>query len=380
MSAPNLASKTARERLQPRREPYFVRIDAGIYIGFRRISATADGTWVARKRSEDGGKQIYNSLGSTADLEFDAAVKLANKWAAHGAPTKEITKATVKEAAERYVENRRLHKGADAARDATTRFNRLVYGNPIAKIELAKLKASDINAWIAFQIPSEAEPDKIRAAKNSANRSLANFKAALNLAFKEGLVASNSAWVHVSKFAKVSGTRDGFLTKEQRADLIGECEPDLAAFVRGLLLTASRPGELAKANVSDFNKHRGTLALSGKTGPRVISLSKAAIALFSEVSQDRIGAAPLFETFDGKRFWVGRWSREFRKAVKASGLPLDACAYYLRHTAISEMLMAGISPFVVAKQSGTSTKIIDQTYGHITADRARELLDSVSMF
>ncbi|CAG4916112.1 tyrosine-type recombinase/integrase [Paraburkholderia saeva] len=385
MAAPSITSKTSRDRLQPRREPYFVRIDAGLYLGFRKIAAGSEGTWIARKRDDGTGKQVYNSLGAASSLEYDAAVRAANTWANAGTPTRVVAASgtTVKSAVEAYVTNRRLHKGEASAADAERRFKRLVYSRPIANIELSKLKAKDIKAWVADQLPSDleaAEPDALRRAKDSSNRSLASLKAALNLAFKEGLVASNAAWANVSKFPSVARKRDGFLTREQRADLLAESEDDLAQFMRGLLLTAARPGELANANVSDFNRHRGTLALDGKTGPRVISLSRSAIELLSEVSKDRIAAAPLFETFDKKKWWVGRWSRDFRKVADACGLTLETCAYCLRHTAISEMLMAGMSPFIVAKIAGTSTKMIDDHYGHITVEKARELLDSVAMF
>jgi hypothetical protein len=50
---------TQRLRLKARREPYWVKLQARGYLGFRR---TADGgTWVARWR-DDQGKQHYRAL------------------------------------------------------------------------------------------------------------------------------------------------------------------------------------------------------------------------------------------------------------------------------------------------------------------------------
>jgi hypothetical protein len=51
----------------------------------------------------------------------------------------------------------------------------------------------------------------------------------------------------------------------------------------------------------------------------------------------------------------------------------------MRHCAISEQIMAGMSSFVVAKLAGTSTRMIDSNYGHITVSRARDLLNAVNM-
>ncbi|BEV53446.1 hypothetical protein QZM97_30900 [Burkholderia orbicola] len=71
-----IVSKTARDKLPPRREPYFARVQSGLYVGFRKL-AEGDGTWIARRRNE-AGKQEYKALGTLPS--FDDAVKATLEW------------------------------------------------------------------------------------------------------------------------------------------------------------------------------------------------------------------------------------------------------------------------------------------------------------
>jgi site-specific recombinase XerD len=53
--------------------------------------------------------------------------------------------------------------------------------------------------------------------------------------------------------------------------------------------------------------------------------------------------------------------------------------YSLRHAAISEMIIAGVDVFSVARLTGTSSAMIDKHYGHLCGDRMRAKLDAVAM-
>ncbi len=57
----NLKSKTGRAALEERREPYWSRIEAGLFLGYRVASRGGEGTWIARRRNEQG-KQEYRAL------------------------------------------------------------------------------------------------------------------------------------------------------------------------------------------------------------------------------------------------------------------------------------------------------------------------------
>ena len=58
----DLSRKRDRDRLPLRREPYWQRLAAGAYLGFRR----GPDTWICRYRSRNG-KQLYRALGEGMD-------------------------------------------------------------------------------------------------------------------------------------------------------------------------------------------------------------------------------------------------------------------------------------------------------------------------
>jgi hypothetical protein len=74
-----LSSKSARARLAPRREPYWIQIGRGSYLGFR----SGAGTWIFRHRERDG-RQQYRSLGEFE--EFSDAKERADRWLDQIAP------------------------------------------------------------------------------------------------------------------------------------------------------------------------------------------------------------------------------------------------------------------------------------------------------
>lgn len=378
---PQIHTPAQRDRLPTRREPYWARLAAGLYIGYRALRQ-GEGTWIARQRAETG-RQAYRALGTYVGQDaFERAASAAREWAGGieaGASHERITVAAI---CERYVNNLRVRKGAASADDADKRFKQLIYGQPIGRISTDKLRPAHINDWLAAQIPDGlTDPAQIKRAKNTANRRLSALKAALNLAHRERLVANDNAWRLCTAFKGVGGKRDGFLSLEQRKKFLEVIPADLVPLAKALLLTAARPGEMCAVVAKDFDKEAGTLALSGKTGYRKIVLSSAAIALFSELSKDKIGDAPLFTRFNGEEWIVWQrhdWKWRVQKAVDDNGLPRGTVLYSLRHTAISEMIMHGIDSFIVAKLAGTSTQMIDDHYGHLRHDRAREIFDAVS--
>ncbi|AXL52303.1 integrase [Paraburkholderia caffeinilytica] len=377
--ATTINSKTSRDKLAPRREPYWSRIQAGLYVGYRKPTE-GEGTWIARRRNEDG-KQQYRALGTLA--AYDDAARAASEWANAidaGVSSKGMT---VKEACEHYVKHLGLHKGAASKADAEGRFRRLVYDAKIGRVDLSKLRTSEIKTWLSAQIEigeSDAEDeDDLRRAKDSANRNLASLKAALNLALHDRLVATDAGWKTVAKFKDVGRRRQSFLSADQRKALIHACACDIKQLATAMLLTGARPGELANASVGHFDREQGTLSLEGKTGHRVITLSSAAIAFFTEQTKNKIGNAPILATEFGQRWNKDSWKKPFRTAVLAAKLPSTVVMYTLRHTAISEFIANGADSFIVARLAGTSTAMIDKHYGHLRHDKTRAKLDAIAI-
>ena len=204
---------TGRVRLKARREPYWARVEKGAFVGFRKLPV-GEGTWIARWRDAER-KQHYHALGQHPD--YDAAVKAARQWfvQCEGATPKTVT---VADAARQYVEERRTRKGELSAKDAEGRFKRHVYDASIGKIELAKLEAAEIEKWLRGLVRKDDEDaDAERRSKDSANRDLSDLKAALDLAFRSGLVASDAQWRMVKSFEEVARRRERFLTLPHHA-------------------------------------------------------------------------------------------------------------------------------------------------------------------
>jgi integrase len=337
------------------------------------LQSGGEGTWIARYRDPETLKQHYRAMGEF--VSYDAAVKAATKWFTSNQSGVIAKGYSVEQACREYVTHLRAHKTLKSALDAEGRFNRLVYSAAIAKIELDRLTVTVVRKWLTEQIADDDDPEVIRASQDSANRNLAALKAALNFAKKNGLVVIDSAWGNVQKFKDVGRRREHFLTIDQRRALLAACEPDIRMFCEAILLTAARPGEIAKIQARDFDRNNGTIVLSGKTGRRTAPLSTSAIAFFTTLTSSKIGQAHLFTRPDGRPWVKEMWSPAFREAARKAGLPDDVVMYSLRHAAISEMIAGGMESFIVAKLAGTSTAMIDQHYGHLRNDRTREMLD-----
>src|SRR5690606_918598 len=101
---------------------------------------------------------------------------------------------TVGEACKAYVEHQTRHKSKAAGGDAQGRFSRLVYDRPFAKIALDKLRTTHLRAWLNDQLDEDGDEDDLRRSKDSANRNLTALKAALNLALRDRLVATDAGW------------------------------------------------------------------------------------------------------------------------------------------------------------------------------------------
>lgn len=269
----NLKSKTSRRQLEARREPYWTRLAKGLFVGYR-VAQTGVGTWIARMRGDDG-RQTYHALGTFDD--YDEAAREAIAWADNVAQGVKVFDATVGDACRTYLDFLRMHRAATTVKWAEGSFKRLVFGKPIERIPLAKLQTLRVHQWLNDQVDPDGDDEDVRRAKVTANRNLDGLKAALNKALADRLVATDAGWKTVKRFQRVNQRRERFLSLEDRTKLLGYCQPDFRAFCEALLLTGARPGELANADLTDFDVVQGTLTLEGKTGRRTVSLSTAAI-------------------------------------------------------------------------------------------------------
>lgn len=374
--AVNLSRVDARDRLAPRRDPYWQRLTTGRYIGFRRMTKGATGTWLAR--AYDGEKYHQEPLGDFAALtekqRYDAAKEAADAWfdhLAHGGATDSVT---VAGACEAYVEELKIENSESASRDAAGRFRRLVYSDPIAKVMLPKLTATQISGWKKRALANGGN-------KSSFNRNATSFRAALNLALRRRVVSSDHAWAEeLAPFDGVDGKRELYLNIPSRRKLIEKSAEEARPLIRGFCLLPLRPGDHAKLKVADFDSKNGVLSVPrGKTKKRKIPLSGESLAHVKECAKDKLPEAWLFSRADGRQWIKGTWRDAINFGVGEAELPEATCAYTLRHSAITDLVTSGLDLFHVAQLSGTSVAMIEKHYGHLQRKQAREGLQALSL-
>jgi integrase len=361
-----------RNALKPRREPYWAaQVARGRYLGFRKIDEQR-GSWVARLR-DDEGIQHYRALGALSPtLGYEQALAAAVAWfAAHDAGVRANARVTVQGACQQYVEDRRREKGEATARDAEARFERTIEGTEFGRTLLEKITTPQVRRW----------RDGLELSKASANRTLTALKAALNLAVRNRLVPAARAieWRDVKPYPNAGKRRTLFLDLEQRRGLIAACEGALRDLVEAAALTGARPGEIVRAVRSQFDARTASMTFIGKTGTRTVPLSAPAVALFTRLARSRTPRALLLTRDDGQPWAHSDWDELVRAAAQRAGLPTGTVLYTLRHSFITQAVMAGMTTLDVARLVGTSVMMIEKHYGHLVASSARERLDRVEI-
>jgi integrase len=276
----------------------------------------------------------------------------------------------VGKAVERYVVDLEARKGATAAKLTRDRLNK--HAVPVlGHVLVSDLTAGQVRAWLNGLVRGEDEEHR-RRSMDSANRVLAVFKAALNLAFKDGLVADDRAWRRVLAFKGVGEARKVILADEEVRRLLDACPAGLRELVAAGALTGCRLGELTAARVRDFDLAAATLKVAGKTGGREVHLAPAALRLLERLAAGKRPQDRLFVTAAGAPWAEGLHKRPFAAAVAKAGLDPEATFYSLRHASITRMLKAGAPTQAVAAHHGTSARILEANYAKfVPSDRAR---------
>jgi len=392
---PVLSTVKGREALRPRRDPYWQKLATGQYIGLRKMSAGSGGTWLARYRDPDTGKQLHKSLGSFDHLpgarRYDEAKEKAHDVFKHLGAGGSTQKFTVQQACDAYVEHLRAESRAAAAADAEARFNRWVKKSKLATIDVLKLTAPALTSWrqslakrevVANPHADEARRRTRSRSASALNRELTALRAALNHAKRSGLVTTDQAWAEALR--PVSGadrSRGVYLDRLQRAALVEKARSDLGRLLRGLSLVPLRPGALAALTVDSLDKRLAMLRIGkDKAGAdRRIVLPPSTLEFFVEQTKDKLPSAPLFARADGKAWDKDSWKGPVKQAVESAKLPSNVTAYTLRHSVITDLVGAGLDVLTVARLSGTSVLMIERHYGHLRSDRAAAALAGLAL-
>ena len=321
-----------------------MKIGPGLHLFYRR-GAQGAGTWQARRWT--GSAYVFQALGLADDArpadgaevfgDFDACEKAptwAQECARPAAATAIAPLGTVGELLDWYLLDfiAQRKRGVGTVRSAIARTIKPELG----ALRLDQLTAEHMSEWLQAcanrgralrarngekaprHMPAPTDEDGIRARRATVNRTFSVLRAALNLAFEKGRIASDDAWRRVRPFGKVDQPRIRFLTAAESAKLVNACPPDLRALVRAGLLTGARFGELAAARVGDFETHTRQLYLARtKNGrPRRVPLNAEGVALFDTLTKDRGTAAVLLTRADGSHWGPGDYRRALEAAVR----------------------------------------------------------------
>lgn len=410
-----LSTRSGRATLAVRRDPYWVPITAGCFLGYRK--GLKGGTWRARWRAADG-TQRWQSLGPADDLmdavpggkvlTYADAYKSASKWFQTAAiqdlsqgthddedgPAIHVGPHTVAMAMEAYVaayarsKKRRVRGGGEAARKMNVVIAHAILPE-LGDIQLERLTTKRIRDW---QEALAARPRRFRGGHSrdgamddearrkreaTANRVLTILRAALNHAYRSGHVADQNAWKRVQPFHNVEKPRDRFLNDDEVQRLVNATDADFRPLVQAALLTGCRYGELTRLKVSDVRDRSVFIAQSKSGKSRMVQLTDEGVTFFTRAIAGKAGPDPVLVRPDGKAWGTSHQVRPFRKAAQRAKLGTDVSFHVLRHSYCSQLVQRGVSLMTVAAQLGhADTRMVERTYGHLAPSSIRDAVQS----
>jgi integrase len=376
VKARNRIDTKDRVNLAGRKNPYWQKLEKGLFAGYHRPLRGGAGTWWARAMVE--GKYRDKALVTADDhaaadgetiLNWSQAQAAVRAWAAKQTAAGPLT---IKQACAGYVTNLRAEKGERAAKEADGRLQKHLVP-ALGEIRLADMTTDQFRDWRNGLVRDEDEhhEEEVRQSRDTANRLLGIAKAAFNHAFETGRVTDDRVWRRVKAFKGAGEARKVILTDDELQRLIDACGPGLRELVLVGAWTGARLGELTSARVRDLDRDDATLHVSGKTGSRDVHLAADALALLKRLASGKRPGDFLLTTADGGPWTKSLHQRPFAEAVKTAGLDLETTYYALRHSYISRALKAHVPVKALADQCGTSMQMIQRYYAKfIPSDQA----------
>ena len=395
-----LDTRTAREKLKPKRDPYWRAIDRGAHLGYRK--GKTGGFWIARYRGPDR-KYSFRSLGMADDareadgatvLDFFEAQDRARQWFAERGRNDNGLGSdgpyTVADAMDDYLKWYKAHRKSLV--DVTCRINAFILPT-FGEIEAAKLTTRMIREWHQSLAAASArkrtapgqeqqyreppdDPESVRRRRASANKVLTILKAALNHAYRDEKILSDKAWRRVGPFHDVDAPRIRYLTGDECIRLVNACDPDFRRLVQAALLTGCRYGELTALSCEDFNPDTGSIHIrTSKTGKsRDVPLNEEGLEFFSRVTAGRAGDELAFLRGDGEPWGKSHQRRRFDAAAKAEKLK-GVSFHILRHCYGSALAQQGVSMRVIAEVlRHADTRITEKHYSHLAPSYLAETI------
>jgi len=414
---PSLKSRDSRSKLLKRHNPYWLVLEKGRALGYRK--GEKGGNWLAKYYDPLADpSRLQVKLGAADDdsdpdgkmvLSFSQAQEAAREWfkeAFHKATGERIRNGpyTVANAVDDYLEDRKKHGVKTAARMKWDFDARVI--TSLGNIQASKLTKRRIEVWMEEVATSPARhrrkegkvpetEDELRARKASANRLWKNLKAALNLAVRERKVQSDVGWKEVKPFPGTHAPRIRFLNVAEQQRLVNACPtPDFRRLIQAGLFTGARESELIRLRACDLDEASGAVFIEfSKSGKqRYITLTAEGLNFFRERVAGLQPDAPVFPRISYDRTDkrnLGGWSRAELSRMMAK-VCIDAGVepmvfHELRHTYASGLVNEGLPLIFVAQQLGhRDTRMVEDHYGHLCqsakADAVRKLAPVLGIY
>lgn len=412
----DLGSIEARRRLKARPEPYFLVIEKGLALGYRKSSV--GGAWVVRRYDSNSQRNAESRIAIADDYREADGVEVLNfaqaqravlsdaKLQAEKASGKHYT---IADAIHDYIDYLRAHK--KTADDAALKLNAYVIPS-LGHKKLIDLKPADFDEWVKDALkrqqrrrPKKPRPEPKRRRKAKAepkvsdvdatkaapldhdeqrrrrratvNRVITALKAALNHAHDRERVGSRDAWSKLKKFRGVDAARLRWLSEDEAKRLINAALVDLRELIQGALMTGCRPSELAKARGHDFDPQSETLLIpDSKAGkPRRVPLTDLGVALLETLSARAGADGLLFTRADGSSWYRVAVIRAMQAASEAAEISPAVTFYALRHTYASHLVQKGTPLLFVASALGhRDARMVEKHYGHFAPSHVAETI------
>jgi len=387
-----LDTREQRRKLPARHALYYVDVAKGVAIGYRKGVTAA--SWYLRRFN--GHKYHVREVGQADDdqpsdgirvFAYPEVVRLAVVE-----PAKSDTytaKYSVKQCVEDYFNARRA-KSRSAESISIDEGKAKPFVEKFGDHQVASLTTDELRRWRDSLVTVPGGDGELgdterrgimRASQNTANRTWTPCRAALNHAFRGGRVDSDLAWRRIKPFENVDEARTRFLSVAEANKLLGACVPPFSDFAQAALLTGLRPGELARLQVSQFQKTRLEVS-AGKGKRRYVPLTTQGVSLFKKLAKQRADNELLLPNSNGKAWTRMQWGRAMNDASDTAKLKSPATFYDLRRTYGSLLANAQAADTVIAHSLGhADTRMVRRHYGHLLDSMvAAELQDKLPTF
>jgi integrase len=402
----DFSKQSTLDSLYTRNARYWQSVGVGRSLGIY-VSPQGLQLWKARYRSTSGlYKETTLGLASGVDgaLSFDQATTAAEAWFSSDPVRSDAVSRhairyngemticpcgdqfTVGHALRDYIEWKRMAAARSHFETVVTLINHHLVPR-IADLLLAKFTAKDFHKLClsVLETPpkygnrklgpnrplAHLDPEALRRRKKTVNTLVSILRGAFGLAWENGEIDSDRPMRCLKRLPNVDRPRTVFLSRPECAELVEASRPDLRQLILGALYTGCRVQELTHLRVRDVAQEGYGIYISPSKNyrPRFVFLPDEGMAFFLSACRGKKPDDIVFLNADGRQ-WSDRYKHLFRDLVDRIGLPRDTVFHSLRHTYASQLVQAGASLAVVAKQLGhADSSTVDKIYGHLAPDQ-----------